>query len=120
MIGDDGGRAANGATTLLDKSNVNDALQKLEQPVEALQAASVLGAPDTRDLQSLLALAVKSQALDIVQVAEQAADSRQDDRKVSAAQASMRDGEAAFDSSAFLTAIEQWQQAARTAVTTLR
>ena len=91
LVGNNGGRAANGAVDLLDRGNLNAALGKVVKSLQGLESAEAAGAPDLDAHESMLVLAAKSAAVGAADEAQAAAVRPRDLARVAAARAHIED-----------------------------
>ncbi len=113
LIGNNGGKAANGALDMLEKGNHNAALVKIVQALQHLSASRADGGPDTTAIESLLALTAKSVAVDQVEMAEEIASKPNEHRKIDQARDLIEEGDVYLASGEYMDAAELYKQAVR-------
>lgn len=113
LVGQNGGRAANGALDLVLKGKGVPALDKFAKSLEALADAQAAGAGDLSEHESLITLAALSLATTAVDEAELVADRPNEVAKVALARDELDAGSAAMLAEQYPVAVDHLQQAVR-------
>lgn len=114
LQGEQDGKASNGALDMLEKGNLNAALEKIKQALEYLEAAEA--ADPSLDLtydKGLLGLAAKSVVVNAITEAEEMAFKPNDLLKIQQAKDLVAQGDALLASHDYVGAVDKYQQAVR-------
>ncbi len=114
LHGNNGGPAENGALDLLEKGNLNAALEKIKQALQYLEAAEAADPSlDLTDSKSFLALTAKSTANEAILQAEAAATKPNELQKIARANELVAEGDTLSGSLDYVGAVGKYQQAVR-------
>ncbi|MDH4136494.1 MAG: hypothetical protein OEW09_07255, partial [Anaerolineae bacterium] len=114
LEGQAGGEAQNGAIDLLEKGNLNAALEKIKHAMQYLEAAEAANpALDVGYTKGLLALTAKSIAVDTIAQAEAVATKPNELRKIQQARDLVAQGDMLLVALDHVGAVDKYQQAVR-------
>ena len=114
LRGDNAGLAENGALDLLEKGNLNAALEKIKQALQYLEAAEAADPSlDLDENKSFLALTAKSTANEAILQAEAAGPKPNEWRKIDRAIELVAEGDTLSDSLDYVGAVGKYQEAVR-------
>ena len=112
LIGNNGGSANNGVLDKLEQGNLNAALTKLRQVLQALEAAEAAAVNlDLSAAKAQLTLAARSVAVDIIAQASAVATKQNEFRKIEDAEELVDTGDTALAISDYASALDAYRSA---------